>query len=149
MNRTIVVDKFTDNYDDIKRNIISKVLLEKYGIDNYELKYNKNGKPYLNNNIFISISNDDEYLLIVFDTIPIGADIMIKKTINSTLKRKYHKEKLSDDEFIREFSIGESIIKLLDKNIYDIFDYNINLYDINVIENDSYIISIVNEKKPL
>ena len=68
-----------------KENIVSKdflslVLNNEYGISNYEIAKNKNGKPYLKDNkVYFNISHKKDMIAIAVSKNEIGFDILIIK----------------------------------------------------------------------
>jgi phosphopantetheinyl transferase len=120
--------------------LIKKGLKEYYNIDNFNLYYTDNGKPYLDNNICISISHDEDIVVCVFDTVPIGVDIQFYKEINPTFKNVlgiYGNDKETTDLFSKK----EAILKLNGDVFKNINKYNLNDYYFETIYDDSYVIN--------
>ena len=141
----IILQKIDDNYELQKQKIISDVIHNYYHINEYKLLYSKNGKPYIKDNqIYLSISNDNNQLLIVFDTKPVGADIQFYRQITSSFKKILFFDKLNDKEVIKLFSQKEAIIKLIDSRLCYINDIDIKKYKVKSYIYDDLVISIAN-----
>ena len=141
----IVLQTIENDYKSQKKKIISDVIRKYYHIEEYELLYSKNGKPYIKNNkIYLSISNDNNLLLIVFDTKPVGADIQFFKKVPESFKRILFFYFLDDKEVITLFSKKESIIKLIDSNICYINMIDIKKYKVKSFIYDEFVINIAN-----
>lgn len=139
--------KIKNNYIAQKEQIIREILLREYNITNYEIKYTENGKPYIEGNeVYFSISHDEDLLLIVFDDRPVGADIQFYRKINSDLKKVLVIDSDDSKEIINNFSAREAVIKLVGKRLCNINEVNINDYDIETINNADYVINIAHYK---
>ena len=153
--------------NDKKRSLLGLILLEellKEKINNINIEYSKNGKPYLKNkNIYFNISHKKDYVITIISNKKIGVDIeyIDKNKINkSTLKyfatKKEAKYIKNETLYFTLFSLKESYIKMKDilfeKNVIE-FEINnneiinkrkdINIKTIKDIEN--YIITICEE----
>lgn len=140
--------KIKKDYVAQKEQIIKETLLSDYNINNYEIKYTKNGKPYIEGNeVYFSISHDKDLLLIVFDNNPVGADIQFYRPINDNLKDLLMIDSNESKEIINEFSAREAVIKLMGKRLCNINDIHINDYKIKTIKEKDYVINIAHYKQ--
>lgn len=75
------------NLRDYEYSLLKSILKKDYNISNCTIKYNKNGKPYLDdiNNIYFSMSHSDKYLVIVISNKEIGVDIEEVKKYNTKI----------------------------------------------------------------
>ena len=152
---------------DKKRSLLGLILLEELieeKINNLDIEYSKNGKPYLKNkNIYFNISHKKDYVITIISNKNIGVDIEYideNKINKSTLKyfsTKTEEKNINNKElYFTIFSLKESYLKmkdiLFDKNMIE-FEINNNKIinnrkDINIkIINDikNYIITICEE----
>ena len=152
---------------DKKRSLLGLILLEELieeKINNLDIEYSKNGKPYLKNkNIYFNISHKKDYVITIISNKNIGVDIEYideNKINKSTLKyfsTKTEEKNINNKElYFTIFSLKESYLKmkdiLFDKNMIE-FEINNNQIinnrkDINIkIINDikNYIITICEE----
>lgn len=144
----LIVRKIKNNYQEQKENLIKEILLKEYNISNYKIDFTENGKPFIvGNEIYLSISNDNGLLVLVFDRVPVGVDIQFYKKINSNMKKVLNLEINDSKEIIDNFSAREAIIKLEGAKLSNINDYNICDYDVNFIKNDKYVVSIAHYKE--
>lgn len=141
----IVLQTIEDNYEFLKKKIMSDVIRKYYNIDEYELLYSKNGKPYIKDNkIYLSISNDNNKLLIVFDTKPVGADIQFYRKVPVSFKKVLFFDELDDKETVNLFSKKEAIIKLIDSKLCYINEIDVKKYKVKSYIYDDFVISIAN-----
>lgn len=139
----LILKQINNNYEKQKQEIIKKVLKKQYNIDNYEICYTKNGKPYLKNNkVYFNISNDNQYFIIAFSKHPIGIDIQFYKKINKEFKKILNICEYDDKKCIEIFSLKEAIIKLEGLTLKDINKINTKKYKIKKIRNEKYVINI-------
>ena len=128
----VVFKKIKDDLIKEKNDIIKDVLHKYYKIDNYKLKVTKNNNVYIEGKtVYISVSNTDNYLFMVFDKKPVGCDIEL---ISSNLNKSE----------IKEVAIKKSIIRLEDLESDD--DIDINKYNLKTKMVGKNIISIVTYK---
>lgn len=143
----IILSKINKNYENQKNKIIKSILKNEYNISNYEICYNVNGKPYIKNNkVFFNISNDNQYMLIVFSKYPIGVDIQFYKKLNENFKKILNINEKDDKKCIEIFSLRESIIKLEGLSLKDINKLDEKKYRIIQFKNDKYVINIATYK---
>ena len=144
-----------EKYQQVKKNkqsacgqmLVSYALQIKYGYNNYKIKQNKNGKPYIDgfNNIFISISHSNKYAVVALDNKPCAIDIekihivndrVIKRVLSSKeydwLYNYNEKEKIYDN-FIKLWTMKESFIKINGDSIFS------GLNNISLINNNRII----------
>ena len=160
-----IINKYA-NKDDQKRSIISEYLLMQLfkdeGID-YSLKkiyINENGKPYTDD-IYFNISHKDDYVCACLSNKEIGIDIEIIKEYNkNTLKVFALDDEIKDIknnvDFYKLYTLKEAYIKMKGLNITNIKDVSFKLtdniicsdinIDITVIQDNNYIISIIEKK---
>lgn len=117
--------------------LIKKGLYKYFNIDKFKIMYTKNGKPYLNNGIYLSISHDREIVVVALSNVPVGIDIQYYRQLNNNVLTNINKLLNIKSNIITNFSIKEAILKLNG----DVFK-NINNYDIN----DYHIISHYTKK---
>ena len=117
--------------------LIKKGLHKYFNIDKFKIMYTKNGKPYLNNGIYLSISHDREIVIVALSNVPVGIDIQYYRKLNNNVLTNINKLLNIKSNIITNFSIKEAILKLNG----DVFK-NINNYDIN----DYHIISHYTKK---
>ncbi len=63
-----------------KQFLATQQLLQLAGLNSYYLYYDKNGKPFLNNGLYISISHSNDYAVLAISKKNIGIDIEKKQT---------------------------------------------------------------------
>lgn len=117
--------------------LIKRGLYKYFNIDKFKIMYTKNGKPYLNNGIYLSISHDREIVVVALSNVPVGIDIQYYRKLNNNVLTNINKLLNIKSNIITNFSIKEAILKLNG----DVFK-NINNYDIN----DYHIISHYTKK---
>lgn len=117
--------------------LIKRGLHKYFNIDKFKIMYTKNGKPYLNNGIYLSISHDREIVVVALSNVPVGIDIQYYRKLNNNVLTNINKLLNIKSNIITNFSIKEAILKLNG----DVFK-NINNYDIN----DYHIISHYTKK---
>ena len=137
-----------NNYQEEKENMIRRIMLNQYGIEDYNIEYTDNGKPYFKElDVHFNISNENDILLLAFDEKPIGCDIISKeRTVTKSIKDYLNLEDKSDLELLDEFSKREAIIKLEGLTIQDINNINVDDYEINSIFDKNYFINIAQHK---
>lgn len=145
----IILTKKHSNYQKQKEYIIKNVLLKYYNISTYKICYTNNGKPYLvtDQNMYLSISNDQNMLLIVFDNVPVGVDIQFYKPLKVNLNSLLLLNCNNSVDLINIFSAKEAIIKLLGKKLININNINIENYKLKRFQCKDFVINIAYYKK--
>lgn len=132
-----------NNYSIYEYDLIKKILNSFYNIHNFEIKYTENGKPYLDNNLFLSISHDENYLCVCISKEEVGIDIQFKKEFNNNINSILNVDKkLDNNDVTNIFSKKEAIIKLEGKRLKDINNINIDDYHIKSIEYNDFLLNI-------
>ena len=162
------INKMIDE-NERKKSIIAEIilseLLDQIGIDynSLNIKYSKNGKPVINNELFYSITHSKNYIAVAISNKNIGIDIEEINDFNIenidvfTNKKEQEHINKSDDKLISSikiFTIKEAYIKYKDLSLFDIKkidiikNNNIDLDECNIksIKNDEYILSICEQK---
>ena len=112
--------------------------LHKYlNIDKFKIMYTKNGKPFLDNVVYLSISHDKDIVVVALSNVRVGIDIQYYRKLDIDTLNNMNKLLNVSSNTITNFSIKEAILKLNG----DVFK-NINNYDIN----DYHIISHYTKK---
>ena len=127
--------------------LIKRGLKDLYNINNFNLYYTKNGKPYLDNDIYISISHSEDIVIVVLDIVPVGVDIQFYKEVNSSFKDILGITSNNNKEIIDIFSKKETVLKLNGDIFKNINNYNLNDYYFETIYNDFYVINCVYQKE--
>lgn len=126
-----------NKYYDAEYYLIKKGLHKYFNIDKFKIMYTKNDKPFLDNDVYLSISHDKDLVVVALSNIEIGIDIQYYNNIDQEVLNDIGKLINTNNNIIRTFSIKEAILKLNG----DVFK-NINNYDIN----DYHIISHYTKK---
>lgn len=139
-----IPESFIKNrYSKYEYSLIKKYLNEFYKIKEFNIKYTTNGKPYLDNNIFISITTSEELVGIAFSNRPIGIDIEHIHEIKSNVRKFLNiPQNISTIEALINFCSKEAIIKLEGLTLKEIKKINVNNYKITKEINNNYIIII-------
>jgi len=97
-------------------------LLKEAGIDNSDLYYDKQGKPHLNGNQYISLSHSYDFAGIIISSKPVGIDIekqrdKILRIANKFTPLKEYRTLANDEAIIRKLTIvwgaKESVYKAM------------------------------------
>ena len=112
-------------------------LLKLHNINNDSLFYDKNGKPHLSNNKFISISHSFEYCGVIVSDVKVGLDIEKLRPKILNISKKFISEsdwnliKLSSVENVTKvWTIKEAVFKAFGHKAID-FKKNIIITSIN------------------
>lgn len=110
--------------------LIKKGLHKYFNIDKFKIMYTENGKPYLDNDIYLSISHDKDIVVVALSNVIVGIDIQYYRKLDIDTLNNMNKLLNISSNTITNFSIKESILKLngdVFKNInkYDVNDYNV------------------------
>ena len=139
------------------KDLLNQVLLE-YNITNYELIYNKNGKPYLKGNpLYFNISHDKDICVLVISDKEIGVDVeylTYKQSIVNKYFTKNEKDIMNNSnnllyDFTKIWVIKESFIKMQGKTILDglkKIDTTKLRKEIDIIDKKEYLIAICRKK---
>lgn len=138
----------------LKDNILSidflkEVLKSEFNIDQFNLKFNKFGKPYIENkNVYFNISHDENKTAIVISDKEVGVDIeyltyneaVLKKAFNEKEIRKIKESTDSKYEFTKMWVMKEAYVKMLGVGL----SYGLKNVDTTKLENK---IKIINKKE--
>ncbi len=130
------------------------------GIENYTIKYNENGKPYLDGveSVFFNLSHSGRYAACAIYNREIGIDIQEIKAVSQKLIRKVATDKelsflmsLSEKErieqFVRLWTIKESYVKYIGVSIGSILQSLEASFDGGIqIESNGEKVSVVFEE---
>ena len=105
--------------------------------------YTKNGKPYLNNGIYLSISHDREIVVVALSNVPVGIDIQYYRKLNNNVLTNIKKLLNIKSNIITNFSIKEAILKLNGDILKNINNYDISDYHVLYHYSKKYIITCV------
>jgi len=112
-------------------------LLKLHNVNNGSLFYDKNGKPHLSNNKFISISHSFEYCGVIVSDVKVGLDIEKFRSKILNISKKFISEsdwnliKLSSVENVTKvWTIKEAVFKAFGHKAID-FKKNIIITSIN------------------
>lgn len=103
------------------KDMLNKCLLDYAGMQNYTLKYNSYGKPYLVNcNIFFNISNCQDVCVLAVSNKPIGVDIQFytyKENLHHTFSDKeldlLNSSQNKEVLFTKMWVVKEAYVKML------------------------------------
>ena len=115
-----------NKYYDAEYYLIKKGLHKYFNIDKFKIMYTENGKPYLDNDIYVSISHDRDIVVVALSSIRVGIDIQYYRKLDNETISNMNKLLNISSNTITNFSIKEAILKLNG----DVFK-NINNYDMN------------------
>lgn len=115
-----------NKYYDAEYYLIKKGLHKYFNIDKFKIMYTENGKPYLDNDVYLSISHDRDIVVVALSSIRVGIDIQYYRKLDNETISNMNKLLNVKSNTITHFSIKEAILKLNG----DVFK-NINNYDMN------------------
>ena len=109
--------------------LIKRGLHKYFNIDKFKIMYTKNGKPFLDNDVYLSISHDKDIVVVALSNVPVGIDIQYYRKLNNNVLTNINKLLNIKSNIITNFSIKEAILKLngdVFKNInnFSIFTYS-------------------------
>ncbi len=117
------------------RVLLGYILKLHYGLDCYELFFNKNGKPYLKNgDLYFNISHSGNFVVCSLDSNEIGCDVQTVTAYNPRVASRFFCKTESDyinqsqnkeEAFFRLWTLKESILKAKGESIAD----GLDLYD--------------------
>ena len=144
--------------------LLLKTLKKEYAIDNVEIKFTPNGKPYIQNGPHFSIAHSDNYIAIAIDNNEVGIDIEKVGEFNTAIADKYfsasEKKFLFNGDknlnFYKLWTAKEALIKKKGTGLRDLSDtelipipdgfrHNENLIMTQIAEN--YVISVCFSEK--
>lgn len=110
--------------------LIKRGLHKYFNIDKFKIMYTKNGKPFLDNDVYLSISHDKDIVVVALSNVRVGIDIQYYRKLDIDKLNNMNKLLNISSNIITNFSIKEAILKLngdVFKNInkYDVNDYNV------------------------
>lgn len=110
--------------------LIKRGLHKYFNIDKFKIMYTKNGKPFLDNDVYLSISHDKDIVVVALSNVRVGIDIQYYRKLDIDTLNNMNKLLNVSSNTITNFSIKEAILKLngdVFKNInkYDVNDYNV------------------------
>ena len=123
-----------------KHFIAGRYLLLNNGVDIKKINYNINRKPFVDDTFF-SISHSYDYTVVVINDKPVGVDIEKIRKIDSSVKKNFSNNNITDEEFIKLFTRKESYIKMNGLALKN-FNDNIDLYNFISRKNRGYYITI-------
>lgn len=115
-----------NKYYDAEYYLIKEGLHKYFNIDKFKIMYTENGKPYLDNDVYLSISHDRDIVVVALSSIRVGIDIQYYRKLDNETISNMNKLLNVKSNTITHFSIKEAILKLNG----DVFK-NINNYDMN------------------
>lgn len=93
---------------------IKRVLCERYGVNNPEIKRGENGKPYLANSPFkIGVSHSGEITALAVGNCEVGLDIELRREIRSSAIARRLSPEEREEDFFRLWTAKESYVKYL------------------------------------
>lgn len=110
------------------------------------LHYTKNGKPFLDNDVYLSISHDKDIVVVALSNVRVGIDIQYYRKLGIDTLNNMNKLLNVSSNTITNFSIKEAILKLNGDVFKNINNYNINDYHIISHYTKKYIIICVYHK---
>lgn len=126
--------------------LIKKGLHKYFNIDKFKIMYTENGKPYLDNNVYLSISHDKDIVVVALSNVRVGIDIQYYRKLDIDTLNNMNKLLNVSSNTITNFSIKEAILKLNGDVFKNINNYNINDYYIISHYTKKYIIICVYHK---
>lgn len=135
-----------NKYYDAEYYLIKKGLHEYFNIDKFNIMYGVNGKPYLDNNVYVSISHDKDLVVVALSNVEVGIDIQYYNNTDQEVLNEIGKLINTNNNIIRTFSIKEAILKLNGDVFKNINKYNIEDYNIITHSTKKYILVCVYSK---
>ncbi len=123
--------------------LIKRGLHKYFNIDKFKIMYTKNGKPFLDNDVYLSISHDKDIVVVALSNVPVGIDIQYYRKLNYNSLLEIKKLLNVQGSVITIFSIKESILKLNGDVFKNINNYDINDYHVLYHYSKKYIITCV------
>jgi phosphopantetheinyl transferase len=115
--------------------LLEKMLIEHYGLTLKDLKFTENGKPYLKDGPFVSVSHTEGFVCAAVSDLAIGVDIeqlrefdfKIADRFFSSREKSYILKKDSIKRFFTLWTLKEAIIKLEGRSLGNIGGINLNM----------------------
>ncbi len=131
---------------------IKKALLKFSGKSDFDIKRTENGKPYVNDNIFFSLSHTDGLTICAVSDNNVGADaekIRPMKNKEKILSRYIKKdgEKISDKEFFEQWTRFESRVKFFGEKLANCPQTNSKKKYTKTFTLGEYIVSICSDRE--
>lgn len=126
--------------------LIKRGLHKYFNIDKFKIMYTNNGKPFLDNDVYLSISHDKDIVVVALSNVRVGIDIQYYRKLDIDTLNNMNKLLNVSSNTITNFSIKEAILKLNGDVFKNINNYNINDYHIISHYTKKYIIICVYHK---
>lgn len=141
-----------------RHDLLEQVLLHEHNIKNYELVYNKNGKPSIKNQpVCINLSTSKGISAVVTAHVDVGIcirhffydDTICDKCFNQKEKEKVRESQNYEYDFTRIYTLKIAYLKMLGlKKEYPLIDIDtVELDGWRYTANKDYIVSILYRKK--
>lgn len=126
---------------------LTRNLKKVFRISDIKIDYTSNGKPFLKNvkNIHFSISHCDDLLVIVIDNKNIGVDVERIRDYDLKINNIIKYNAKSNEDFFREWTKREAVIKLKGLALRDINSLNYTGINFKIRRYKNYIITIAYE----
>lgn len=150
LNGYTINNKYYKNKYSYAEHYLIRFGLKKYfNILHYELYYTSNGKPYLDNEINISISHDNDIVIVALSKYKIGVDIQYYRNIDDKYINEFIRLlKISNKtKLFVDFSKKEAIIKLEGKKLKDINSLSLNDYNYIIKRTTKYVLVCAYDKR--
>ena len=143
-NNSCIPIYFNKNeYSKAEYSLIKEGLSRYYKVKDFRVFYTKNGKPYLNNDIYISISHSDNLVVVAFSKEEIGIDLESIKPFSNDMKKLLDIPlKASSQDSLIEFLKRESVIKLENLTMSKMNDLDLSKYSFYIKKMDNYVMVI-------
>lgn len=126
--------------------LIKEGLHKYFNIDKFKIMYTKNGKPFLDKDVYLSISHDKDIVVVALSNVRVGIDIQYYRKLDNITTNSINKMLNITNNTITNFSIKEAILKLNGDVFKSINNYDINNYHIISQCTKKYIIICVYHK---
>ncbi len=135
-----------NKYYDAEYYLIEKGLHKYFNINRFKILYTEHGKPYLDNDVYLSISHDRDIVIVALSNVPVGVDIQYYRNFDSKVLLEMGKILNVNCGIFTNFSIKEAILKLNGDLFKNINDYDINDYCVMSHYSKKYIMICVYHK---
>ncbi|MGI6787406.1 MAG: 4'-phosphopantetheinyl transferase family protein [Acholeplasmataceae bacterium] len=119
-----------------------KILLNEKGVQEFDIKRDLSGKPYLDNlNIYFNMSHSEEYSTCVISSVEVGIDIekisskarnIAKRFLNFEEYKNHQNNEYNDEKLTTLWTIKESYTKLIGRGLTKSFK------QLKIVENKDY-----------